>query len=138
MIPKKVILHCSDTVDGVHCDIVDIDRWHRERGMKSCGYQFVILPDGTLQTGRGMEELGAHTRGYNLGSIGICLIGRNQFTEQQLETLIGLGFRIYNKYKILPEDWHGHYEFSDKTCPNFPVDWVKYLLERSFNELGLI
>lgn len=39
------------------------------------GYTFVILADGTLVQTRLIGEEGAHTKGSNFDSVGICLIG---------------------------------------------------------------
>ena len=39
------------------------------------GYHFVIRRDGTVETGRKLDEIGAHVEGHNSESIGICLVG---------------------------------------------------------------
>ena len=53
----------------------DIDRWHRERGWLKIGYHYVIKRDGTVETGRELEEVGAHAKGHNAISVGICMVG---------------------------------------------------------------
>ena len=30
---KEIIIHCSATKEGRNFTVVDIDRWHRERGL---------------------------------------------------------------------------------------------------------
>ena len=32
---KEIIIHCSATKEGRNFTVADIDRWHRERGMRS-------------------------------------------------------------------------------------------------------
>lgn len=123
-----LIVHCSDSPQGRGDDASAIDRWHKERGFKRVydgktyhiGYHYVILEDGSVETGRPLEVSGAHARGHNSSSIGVCLIGKESFTEEQftsLETLIR-GMQVqFDLEKVL-----GHRDVdSHKTCPNFSV-----------------
>lgn len=138
-----LVIHCSDSPNGRANTIEDIDQWHKERGFKrdlsiapqwqphltAVGYHFVIELDGAVRPGRPLHESGAHVSGRNHDSIGICLIGRDQFTHEQWESLrtlvqslshpsdqIGLNIRAICGHRDL---------FSGKTCPNFDVaDWL--------------
>ena len=54
-----LIVHCTATKPGAKVNVDVIDGWHKERGFKKqpqsgriCGYHFVVLPDGTIETGR--------------------------------------------------------------------------------------
>lgn len=69
---KEIIIHCSATKEGRNFTVADIDRWHRERGMRCIGYHFVIYRDGSIHVGRAIEEVGAHCKGHNSISIGVC------------------------------------------------------------------
>lgn len=71
----ELVLHCSATKEGKNVTVADIDRWHRERGFKKIGYHYVIYLDGSIHTGRGLEEVGAHVTGHNATTIGICYVG---------------------------------------------------------------
>lgn len=126
---NKLIIHCSATReldDSVNASV--IDRWHKARGWKGCGYHFIVLIDGTIETGRMIDESGAHVKGMNKSSIGICYIGglekdgktpKDTRTPQQKESLLLL---IKTLNKIYPEaTLHGHNEFSNKACPSFDV-----------------
>ena len=126
---NKLIIHCSATRecdDSVNASV--IDRWHKARGWKGCGYHFIVLIDGTIETGRMIDEVGAHVKGMNKSSIGICYIGglerdaktpKDTRTPQQKESLLLL---IKTLNKIYPEaTLHGHNEFSNKACPSFDV-----------------
>jgi N-acetylmuramoyl-L-alanine amidase len=118
-----IIVHCSDSPQGRGDTIIEIDRWHKERGFDKVGYHFVILEDGTIQEGRDINVLGAHCKGHN-DMIGICLIGIDEFTVPQykaLETLIS---------RFDTEIVTGHYTYSSKTCPNFDVEeFIKTISE---------
>ena len=69
---KEIIIHCSATREGRDYTVADIDRWHRERGFFCIGYHFVIYRDGSIHVGRSVEEVGAHCKGHNTVSIGVC------------------------------------------------------------------
>ena len=68
-----IIVHCSATPAGRDNSAADIRRWHRQRGFSDIGYHFVVRLDGTIEAGRPLELPGAHCRGHNLRSIGVCL-----------------------------------------------------------------
>lgn len=135
----RVIVHCSDSEDGLSVPVEDIDRWHIKRGFKrfagwrkqknaalqAIGYHFVIDIDGSIHTGRAINEVGAHCKGHNFDSVGICMIGRSRFSRAQWTALESLYTRICNQHGALV--WHGHREYDRaKTCPNFDVaKWVQ-------------
>ena len=70
-----IVIHCSATRAGKNYTAADIDRWHRERGFSMIGYHFVVLRNGTVETGRPLTQPGAHCKGHNSTSIGVCYIG---------------------------------------------------------------
>ena len=70
-----LIVHCSAVRPGQRSSALDIDLWHRALGWKSIGYHFVVRRDGMVETGRSLEEVGAHCQGHNCHSIGICYEG---------------------------------------------------------------
>lgn len=47
----------------------------RDFNFADIGYNFMIGGDGNIYEGRGWHKQGAHTSGYNRGSIGIAYIG---------------------------------------------------------------
>lgn len=131
----NIIIHCAATPNGKWFTATDIDRWHKERGFKrsaefrqrqeprleSIGYHFVIGTNGALWNGRHIDEVGAHARGYNTRSIGICLIGLDKFTPEQWVTLKA---NVRAQLKRFPGAVViGHNEINDhKTCPGFDVE----------------
>ena len=72
---KYIVVHCSATKRTQDIGVVEINRWHRDRGWSGIGYQFVIRRDGTVETGRPINKVGAHAYGYNRISWGICMVG---------------------------------------------------------------
>ena len=71
----KIIIHCSATRSNRHYGFGQLDRDHRARGFNGCGYHYYITRDGQLHVGRPEERVGAHAKGYNARSIGICYEG---------------------------------------------------------------
>ena len=70
-----IIIHCSAVKPWQQSGVREIDRWHRAKGWKSCGYHYVVRRDGTVEVGRPVEEVGAHCLNRNRHSIGICYEG---------------------------------------------------------------
>ncbi|GMT38534.1 N-acetylmuramoyl-L-alanine amidase [Helicobacter bizzozeronii] len=129
---NKIIIHCSATEKEKDFCAADIDRWHKEKGWKCVGYHYVIKLDGTLEKGRGVEEIGAHCRGHNKDSIGICYIGGlvggravDTRTQAQKEALKDLCLVLKKQYP--KAEFYGHRDFeSGKECPCFDVcTWVQ-------------
>jgi len=121
----KIVIHCSDSPRGRGDNAEVIHLWHKERGFDGIGYHKVILENGTIEDGRPLYWAGAHVKGHNTGTVGICLIGKSVFTDNQFAALHYLLFKLKAKYphaKIF-----GHRELdSSKTCPNFNVkEWLK-------------
>ena len=125
---NKVILHCSATKESQDIGLKEIDRWHKARKWKGCGYHFIIRRDGTTETGRPVTKRGAHAKGYN-DCIGVCLVGgiddigkpEDNFTEAQHNSFYTLMLclrMIFGKVKI-----KGHCDLPNvtKACPSFDV-----------------
>lgn len=122
-----IIIHCAATKPSMDIGRKEIDRWHRARGWNGIGYHFVIRRDGELETGRALDAQGAHARGYNHKSIGICLVGgidengkpEDNFTPVQwcvLRSLVAVMQDNYPDAKVI-----GHNEIAAKSCPSFNV-----------------
>ena len=127
----KIIVHCSATQEGRDLDAAEINRWHLKRGFNGIGYHYVVLLDGTIEYGRSVYKQGAHVKGENKGSIGICYIGgvesergsngkwiaKDTRTPEQKESLLLLLKTL--KKMHTSATIHGHNEFSSKSCPCF-------------------
>ncbi len=138
---KYIVIHCSQTRPSQNTDAKEIDRWHRSRGWLKIGYAKVIKRDGTVEQGRGDDELQAHVKEYNHVSTSVCIIGganednwrepEDNFTAEQWESLKTVLEELVIKYpeaKIV-----GHYDLDErKTCPNFNVS--EYLLNEDIKD----
>lgn len=121
---NKIIIHCTDTIKGRICTVEEIARWHKARGFRTIGYHYVIQPDGSVQFGRPIEDIGAHAKGYNSTSIGIVYAGGkggDTRTPEQKLVLRGLvaGLKaVYPQAEVL-----GHRDLPGvtKLCPSFDV-----------------
>jgi len=135
----ELIIHCTATPNGRWHTAEDIDRWHGERNFKRSpllighnaphmphiGYHFVVLTSGAVQACRGLSEVGAHVRSHNLNSIGVCMVGTDQYTKDQWHALKVLLVGMKSRFKTLRI--RGHQQINkDKTCPGFNVNaWLK-------------
>jgi N-acetylmuramoyl-L-alanine amidase len=70
-----IVIHCSATREGKDYDVKTIRGWHVQRGFKDIGYHFLVHLDGTIEKGRPIDQAGAHAKGYNDESIGVCYVG---------------------------------------------------------------
>jgi N-acetyl-anhydromuramyl-L-alanine amidase AmpD len=119
---NSIVIHCSDSDIPGHDDISVIREWHtKERGWSDVGYHFFVKSNGEIQKGRPTYKVGAHCRGMNANSIGICLHGRDEFSNDQFKALSDLVSSLLVEHDILVTQVYGHYHFSNKTCPNFNV-----------------
>tara|TARA_R110001592_G_scaffold67498_1_gene207149 strand:+ start:1959 stop:2381 length:423 start_codon:yes stop_codon:yes gene_type:complete len=124
---NKIIIHCSATRECQDISTETIRGWHvNERGWSDIGYHYIILIDGTIDEGRALEIQGAHVRGLNKNSIGICYVGgcdskmnpKDTRTPEQIKSMNQLVSKLKEKYNA---SVHGHNEFSSKACPAFNV-----------------
>lgn len=126
---EYIVIHCSATPPSMDIGVQEIDRWHRQKGWQGCGYHYVIRRDGSIETGRPDDVIGAHVANHNHNSLGICMVGgvaekdkvtpENNFTEAQFASAQALISRMRAKY---PEaKVRGHRDFAKKACPSFDV-----------------
>ena len=133
---NEIIIHCSATRPGwmikssIDKQVAEIKRWHvKLNGWSDIGYHYIIGRNGEVRLGRAVERVGAHTRGRNKNSIGICLIGgygsaatdsfEDHFTSKQWDVLHGLLNKLEDDYGTVGV--HGHNEYAAKGCPGFNV-----------------
>lgn len=135
---KYITIHCADTPNGRPNTAKDINVWHKERGfnrlesnykkfnpeLKYIGYHYIIDIDGKVETGRAEGETGAHVQGYNLGNIGICMIGKDRYTTLQWNSLQRLVKEILSRYPAAEVKGHRDFPKVTKVCPGFNVkEW---------------
>ncbi len=123
---KLIVVHCSDTENERNLGAIDIHEMHLGFGWNGIGYHKIICRSGKIEQGRPEYWIGAHVKGKNEISLGVCLIGRDNFTKKQfssLEIVLKKWKLLYPEAKIVGHSDTGK---TDKTCPNFNVEnWLK-------------
>jgi len=136
-----IILHHTAT-DRDTTTFTAVNDFHRQQwAFKSklgfyIGYQYFITANGRVYQGREDLEEGAHTKGHNQNTIGICLTGdfdTEYPTHEQLVSLNKLLDTLQDKYDIDVANIRGHRNFTQKTCPGDHLfQWlVEYKMQRS-------
>ena len=129
---NTIVIHCAAT--GGDVDIETVRRWHvDDNGWSDVGYHHLIRFNGQVEKGRDHEVAGAHARGYNEHSLGICLAGglnpKEGYTAAQWKALEGLCRDLLEEYPIDKVIGHNQVDTTGKTCPNFSVEhWSSTLI----------
>ena len=122
---NEIVIHCSATKEGQPFRAKDIDNWHKSQGWESIGYHYVVGLDGKIERGRPVNKIGAHCKGHNENSIGICYIGgldknnkpKDTRTEKQKTALSALLTTL--KGVFTQATIHGHNNLDKRDCPCF-------------------
>ena len=133
-IPEKIILHHSFTKDSETVSWGAIRNYHvKEMGWSDIGYHAGIENlRGQIETliGRSWTRPGAHTKGQNSKSLGLCFVGNYDDIEPNSEMWqAGLNLvRLWQKlYNITKGEIYGHRSFSPKTCPGKKFDVTEFI-----------
>lgn len=132
--PKKIWIHCAATPDRFPgFTAFDVDKWHKERGWKGCGYHCYITRSGQIQLAhnspcRPTDVVGAHVYAHNRDSLGLCMDGTKDFTDLQVRSLVWQIILWLKKFNISTNDIHAHSEVADKDCPNIPIEVIRQLV----------
>lgn len=140
---RKIVVHCSDSAFG---DVAEINEWHKARWRASepsglhIGYHFVVLngrrkssktyvesDDGFVDTGRPLDEIGAHAVGANSDSIGVCLVGKDGvYTIRQLHAASKLVAELCRTWGVAVDDVIGHCDVPGTTKPCPELDMIDF------------
>ena len=123
---NKIIVHCSATREDENFEVAEIRKWHLARGFNDIGYHFYIDLYGEIHKGRDINKIGAHCKGHNCNSIGLCYCGgveadgktpkdtRNVEQRRALVAVLRTLKAMYPNAII-----HSHNDFANKACPSF-------------------
>ena len=123
-----IVVHCTATQGNRTLSPEALDLMHRRRGFNGTGYHYYIRKDGTVHLTRPVERIGAHAKGFNASSIGICYEGgldeegRPADTRTQAQRFALLDLLTILKHQYPDAQILGHYQLSasiHKACPCF-------------------
>ena len=139
---EEIIIHCSayrpewgenrpkeQVIRSIEAD------QQKAIGVVGFAYHLFIFRDGKAVRGRPLDTVGAHCRGHNLRSVGICLHGgfgsnstdrfSDHFTPEQGRTL-RQAIRDYEEMLGRKLIVSGHNRYAQKACPGFQArEWYK-------------
>ena len=125
---KYIIVHCTATAEFKDFKAKDVDKWHKQRGWDCIGYHYIIDLDGTSEKGRPETKIGAHCKGFNDCSIGVCYVGglasdnktpKDTRTNAQKASLLKLIKQLKAKYPNAKVVGHKDMPNVHKACPCF-------------------
>lgn len=131
---KYIILH-HRAGDG---NVESIHKQHLAQGYSGIGYHFYIRKDGNIYEGRPLNKQGAHCKGSNYNSVGVCFEG-NFETEYMTDAQIKAGsellkylFELYPQAKVV-----GHRDMMATVCPgkNFDINKILNYKEKTVKKL---
>lgn len=129
-----LVIHYSATPIENNFTAADIDAMHKRKGYREIGYHFFIRKDGTIEMGRdlstpGRFEVGAHSKGENDSSIGICYeggvraatpnLGFDSRTKAQTRAMIGLIEKMQERFPGAVVAGHRDMPGAATQCPGF-------------------
>lgn len=109
-----IVVHCSATrcnqpypVQQLFHDHVEVNHW------RYIGYHFYITRSGRVETTRPLERTGAHAKGHNAHSIGICYEGgldeqgqiADTRTEEQKKAMAKLIVQLKQQFPTITRCW---------------------------------
>jgi len=132
---KALIIHHSASAQTT--TMLDVDRWHRQRGFSGIGYHFFMQirgGRGYLKAARPATLAGAHTIGWNSKALGLCIAGNYEtdiMSKAIYQDVLAAAAHICKKYGIPANKVFGHRDKAATACPgkNFPLDKLKKDLE---------
>lgn len=137
--PSRIFVHHTGGTDKYpladtsHHTASIVESYHLSRGWDGIGYHYFIGKDGDVWLGRPEHRNGAHVRGYNSKSIGICLAGNfdaTMPTKEQEESLTKLLREVSERNNISMIT--PHRSVANKTCygNNLSDTWAADLLNK--------
>ena len=123
--PLRIIWHHSASAGPGH-QAKAIDAYHQQRGFPKSslgfygGYHVLVEKDGTIFRYRQDNEIGAHSYGQNVNSLGICLAGNFETevpTKEQQEAFARQLHQWVERYNISIKQIQPHRHFKATACP---------------------
>nr|WP_183487387.1 N-acetylmuramoyl-L-alanine amidase [Martelella radicis] len=124
---NEICIHCTATPAGRPVSVAEINTWHLARGFSGVGYHRIVHLNGLREAGRPIEQIGAHVKGHNTGTIGVVYVGgmsvdmkhaADTRTSEQKEALIAEIVDLRDRFNIRKISGHNDYD-KGKACPCF-------------------
>ena len=130
-ITKVVVHHSASPRDTTSRE--RIRGWHIDRGWNDIGYHWIIEGEGKVSKGREENKIGAHAKGHNRGTIGICVTGNFEHEHPspiQWALLKCIVQYLLFKYKLTYNDVTWHRKVGKTACPGKNMiakleDWLE-------------
>jgi len=126
---KYIVVHYSATNVEQDFSAADIDAMHKRRGWKGIGYHKYIRKSGLVEKGRDLNEQGAHVKGHNHHSVGVCYeggvyqddpnTGRDTRTAAQKQSMICVIGELLDRYPGAKVVGHRDMPGAATQCPGF-------------------
>ena len=141
MVPTRIVIHHSLTKDSGTVSWLAIRKYHvLDLGWSDIGYHagVELVETGSLShyeilMGRAWDQAGAHTKGENHRSLGLCVVGDFDLEAPSRPALEAAAriIRLWMKlYRITSDEIYRHSHFSTKSCPGrlFDLEALRRLL----------
>ena len=123
---ELIVIHCSATRENQRYTLMQLIRDHAKR-FGFTGYHYYITREGQVYQTRHEQLVGAHVKGYNQHSIGVCYEGgldskgnpKDTRTEEQKHALWALLKSLKMDYPHATILGHCDLPGVDKKCPCF-------------------
>ena len=119
-----IVLHHADAKS---CTANQIHWWHICRGYSGIGYHYFVNKQGEVYKGRPDNVIGAHAKGYNSTSIGICFEGAfTKETMSEVQVQAGKELVAYLKKQYNINKVKKHKDLMATDCPGslFPFEEI--------------
>ena len=133
-----IVIHCSASRVDRNFTEDDLEVCHRRRGFNGTGYHFYIRKNGDIKTTREIERIGAHAKGHNQNSTGICYEGGLDANDciadtrpaAQKDAMFWLIINLHHRFPDIKVIL-GHRDLPgvQKACPCFDATKLQPLLE---------
>ena len=149
-----IVVHCTASRVTSNLTPESLRQMHLNNGWQDCGYHYYIRKSGDIIPMRDISIAGAHAKGYNTNSLGVCYEGgldaqgkaqdtRTEEQKQALTTLLRYLLKTYPGsilcgHRDLSPDLNGNgiiepHEWT-KMCPCFDVSTEYKELVNNLNE----
>lgn len=119
-----VILHHA----AMHGTPEEVHRLHVDNGWAGIGYHFYVRQNGIIYEGRPIETVGAHCKGHNARSIGVCFEGNFEREPEMCKAQLQAGQQLmqYIESKYPGISKYRHKDLYPTACPgaHFPFNEI--------------